>query len=118
VKVLGVPSAAALLALCGSAMARPNVSGIYTASGGGTIETMQIIDEGDGEFAGSYSDMTHNKRYNGTIKGVVGDDGFVVASLSWAFFTISLTGTYQDGEFHLKSSFDDKHVDFVPYGNK
>jgi hypothetical protein len=45
VKVPGVPSAAALLALCGSAMARPNVSGIYVASGGGTIETMQIIDE-------------------------------------------------------------------------
>ena len=83
-KVLGVPAAAALLALCGSAMARPNASGIYVASGGGTIETMQIIDEGDGEFAGSYSeyDVNHNKRYNGTIKGVVGDDGFVVASLS------------------------------------
>jgi hypothetical protein len=120
VSVLGVPAAAALLALCGSAMARPNVSGIYVASGGGTIETMQIIDEGDGEFVGSYSeyDVNHNKRYNGTIKGIVGDDGFVVASLSWAFFTISLTGTYQDGEFHLTSSFDDKHVDFMPYENK
>jgi hypothetical protein len=117
---LAFRAAAALLALCGSAIARPNASGIYVASGGGTIETMQIIDEGDGEFAGSYSeyDVNHNKRYNGTIKGVVGDDGFVVASLSWAFFAISLTGTYQDGEFHLKSSFDDKHVYFVPYGNK
>jgi hypothetical protein len=86
-------------------MARPNVSGIYVASGGGTIETMQIIDEGDEQFVGSYSeyDINHNTRYKGTIKGVVGDDGFVVASLSWAFFTISLTGTYQDGEFHLTS---------------
>jgi hypothetical protein len=119
-KVLGVLAAAALLALCSTAMARPNVSGIYVASGGGTIETMQIIDEGDGEFVGSYSeyDTNHNKRYKGTITGVVGDDGSVVASLSWAFFTISLTGTYQDGEFHLTSSFDDKHVDLMPYGKK
>jgi hypothetical protein len=98
-------------------------SGVYVPcrTRGPWMQWMRIIDEGGGKFTGSYNEVSgcivHPlggcREYDtGTISGAVGDDGFVVASLHWGFFTIDLSGTYRDGAFDLTSTFNGKRYDF------